>query len=77
MPRGHGMCTMLRPDAEPEPIIHLGGWSSAAREEMDARFRAAVLAAVASGTEACVTTPSTSVGIRHPIINYCPSEPLP
>jgi hypothetical protein len=40
------------------------------KREMDRRFRAAVLSAVANGAERCPTTPSTALGTRYPISGY-------
>jgi hypothetical protein len=40
------------------------------RQAMDLRFQAALMAAVANGTERCPTTPSTEMGTRHPVSGY-------
>jgi hypothetical protein len=40
------------------------------RSEMDAKFRAKLLGAIAAGLEHCPTSPSTHLGTKNPISGY-------
>jgi hypothetical protein len=46
-------------------------WDAA---QQDAKFRTAMLAAIASGAETCATSPSTALGTRMPVSNYQRSD---